>query len=218
MFESSSQHVDIYCERLSADFWGEPLNAVTNLAFILAAVFAYMLYRRAYIKARDILALISMAATVGIGSFIFHTIATQDAALADIIPIIIFIHFSVFVIFTRVFALRWWHGIIGVIAFCAFNNLILYIFGRTLLNGSIQYIPTLILLFAVTTYCSIKKFTPTSEFLTATITFTIAITCRSIDDKICTSLPIGTHFLWHILNGVTMYYVMKGIIRSAKNN
>ncbi|NCV65913.1 MAG: hypothetical protein EBW16_06880 [Burkholderiaceae bacterium] len=28
--------IDIYCERLDASFWSEPINAITNLAFIIA--------------------------------------------------------------------------------------------------------------------------------------------------------------------------------------
>ena len=37
-----SRIVDGYCERAGTDpnFWGEPLNAVTNIAFILAALWA----------------------------------------------------------------------------------------------------------------------------------------------------------------------------------
>ena len=32
--------IDAYCERLGPGFWAEPLNAWTNLAFLLAALLA----------------------------------------------------------------------------------------------------------------------------------------------------------------------------------
>ena len=32
--------VDLYCERTSPVFWAEPVNALTNLAFFLAAWFS----------------------------------------------------------------------------------------------------------------------------------------------------------------------------------
>ncbi len=32
------QAVDIYCERTSAAFWAEPVNALSNLSFIAAAL------------------------------------------------------------------------------------------------------------------------------------------------------------------------------------
>ena len=35
--------IDIYCERIDTAFWAEPVNAVTNLAFILAALYGWRL-------------------------------------------------------------------------------------------------------------------------------------------------------------------------------
>jgi len=209
MFEHSGQPVDIYCERLSAAFWAEPVNALTNLAFILAAVFAYRLWRNTGPNGIGIKILILLAAIVGIGSFIFHTIATQGAMLFDIIPIIIFIHYALFLILKFVFNHKWWSALIGVVGFLIFNTVFLNLFDRTLFNGSIQYVPTLLLLLTV------AAFSRKQEFLIAAFAFLIAITCRSIDSAICPDFPLGTHFLWHVLNGVTMYYAMKGIILSS---
>ena len=39
-------HLDLYCERLGPGFWAEPLNAVSNAAFILAAAYGFVLWRR----------------------------------------------------------------------------------------------------------------------------------------------------------------------------
>ena len=33
--------VDGYCERVDAAFWSEPINAVTNAAFLIAAIWAW---------------------------------------------------------------------------------------------------------------------------------------------------------------------------------
>ncbi|MEM9144761.1 MAG: hypothetical protein AAGC57_01085 [Pseudomonadota bacterium] len=37
-----TRQIDVYCERVSAAFWAEPFNALTNLAFIVAGVLALM--------------------------------------------------------------------------------------------------------------------------------------------------------------------------------
>lgn len=37
--------VDIYCERTSAGFWAEPINALSNLSFPLGALWAAVLAR-----------------------------------------------------------------------------------------------------------------------------------------------------------------------------
>ena len=36
-----SQKVDIYCERTDFAFWSEPLNAVSNAAFVIAALLVW---------------------------------------------------------------------------------------------------------------------------------------------------------------------------------
>jgi hypothetical protein len=78
--------IDLYCERVSPSFWAEPVNAVSNLAFLIAAIAAFDLWRRAGKSDRAILAL------VAVGSFAFHTLATRGAMWLDVIPIGLFIY------------------------------------------------------------------------------------------------------------------------------
>ena len=40
-------YIDIYCERVGPEFWSEPVNAVTNGAFIIAGIVALVLAMRA---------------------------------------------------------------------------------------------------------------------------------------------------------------------------
>lgn len=215
MFGNFRQSVDIYCERLDPSFWAEPLNALSNFAFILAAVFTYGLWREYSPKARDIKTLIILAAIVGIGSFVFHTVATVGSSYADIIPIIIFIHLSVAVIFKRVLGLKWRYAVPATILFLILNIVTMKLFGREVLNGSITYVPTLVLLLSVGAYSFARKYLAGKEFVMAGVAFFVSITCRSIDQQICDMLPIGVHYMWHILNSVTIYYVIKGLIKTA---
>jgi hypothetical protein len=78
--------IDAYCERLGAGFWAEPTNALTNLAFLVAA---YLLYQRLR-GSGDVPALLLtlLIGLIGIGSFLFHTYATVWASLADVLPIV----------------------------------------------------------------------------------------------------------------------------------
>ena len=82
-----STPVDLYCERMTPSFWAEPANAISNLAFLFAAFAAFDLWRREGKADRPILALIVVTVAVGLGSFVFHTLATQGAMLFDITPI-----------------------------------------------------------------------------------------------------------------------------------
>src|SRR3546814_7159311 len=88
--------IDLYCERVGPGLWSEPLNLVTNLAFILAGVLLVVALRRAGPAVRRDPAIIGLAVlvlVVGIGSGLFHSFATRWAALADVIPIALFILF-----------------------------------------------------------------------------------------------------------------------------
>jgi len=82
-----------YCERASdAQFWAEPFNAVSNVAFLIAAAAAaFYLARTADAATRRVeWALVVIVFIIGIGSFLFHTYATRWASVADTAPIGIF--------------------------------------------------------------------------------------------------------------------------------
>ena len=92
-----------YCERgLSPAFWAEPLNAVTNGGFILAALAgAAMIARRASNERSlwQVFFVLNFIA-IGVGSFLFHTVPNMNTALADTGPI------GIFMLTYLIFALR----------------------------------------------------------------------------------------------------------------
>ena len=82
--------LDLYCERTSPDFWAEPVNAVTNLAFVLAAWMVWRLARRERALDTGMIALIGLIVAISLGSFLFHTLASELSRWLDILPIFIF--------------------------------------------------------------------------------------------------------------------------------
>lgn len=93
--------IDIYCERPGAGFWAEPINAVSNGAFLVAAAAAFLIWRRAGGRDGFALFLIGVVAATGIGSFLFHTHANRWSLLADVIPITLFIYSFFFLAMRR---------------------------------------------------------------------------------------------------------------------
>src|SRR5687767_10681692 len=88
------QSVDLYCERTDASLWSEPVNALTNLSFFLGA---WLLARElrgleaaGAAPPASIGALPALLALVGLGSMLFHTLATVWAGLADQLAILLF--------------------------------------------------------------------------------------------------------------------------------
>ena len=101
-----SEHINAYCERQAPEFYAEPLNAISNLAFFY---WAWKLWteidpRKPCLKAR-LRWLAGLIAFVGVGSLAFHTFATGWASVLDVLFIGVF-NVSYVIIFLRVVP-RW---------------------------------------------------------------------------------------------------------------
>ena len=102
--------VNSYCERTDAGYWSEPVNALSNAGFLLAAVVMLAPGRAGDRGARLLAAVLFL---IGVGSFLFHTHAQVWAALADVVPIQAFILIYLWLATVRFFALPWWAGRAG---------------------------------------------------------------------------------------------------------
>src|SRR6478752_5502086 len=79
-----------YCERTGDLLWSEPLNALSNIAFFIAAWLLWKSYKANHIRSRPTAVLIALIALVGFGSTLFHTFANGLTMLGDVIPIAVF--------------------------------------------------------------------------------------------------------------------------------
>lgn len=217
-----------YCERgLSPAFWAEPLNAVSNGAFIIAAVAALMLWQRhrhdlAGLPARSTteLLLVLLVAVIGTGSFLFHTFATRWAMLADVIPI------SVFMVAYLGYALRRFVGLGWPATLTALGVFFLTIQaaesidcdGRCL-NGSVGYLPALAALVLIGLWLGWAGHPAARWVLAGAALFAVSLVFRTLDRTICphTALfagrVLGTHFVWHVCNATLLYLLLSAAIR-----
>ena len=202
-----SESVDGYCERIDASFWSEPLNAITNLAFLLAAYWLFKQTRseQQWIKDGSATFLIVVLFLIGIGSFLFHTFATRWAGVADVLPILIFIMTYVYVALRRFFGWSWWLAILGPLALIVQTP----VYGALGLGGASGYLPALVgLLVLGACLLQADREAAISLLITAAI-FAISLSFRSIDELLCGQNPLGTHWLWHCLNALTLYRVTR---------
>ncbi|MCJ2085206.1 ceramidase [Methylobacterium sp. E-005] len=216
--------VRAYCERASAGYWAEPVNALSNGAFLVASVAAARRAARAEPPDRAGLSLAGLIAIVGFGSFLFHTLAVYWAMLADVIPIALFINAYFALALGRYLGLRPVGVGAATAGFAGFGFILKpaldSLCGRdvsTATNGSIDYVPALLALFgmAAATFRRPEARLPRTGQRLAGIgaVFLISLTARTLDRAACTVLPIGTHPLWHILNAVVLYALVATAIR-----
>jgi hypothetical protein len=209
LHEMWSTPIDLYCERVGPSFWAEPVNALSNLAFLIAAFTAFGLWRREGKGDRAILALIIVVTAVGLGSFAFHTLATRGAMLLDVTPIGIFIYGYFLLALRRFLLLSWPTSLALLIGFIALS-LGLASLPREVLNGSSGYFPALAAL--IVFGWLLRGHGVGQAMLIAAGLFIMSLTFRIVDLDVCAAWPLGTHFLWHILNAVVLYAVLRGAV------
>lgn len=202
--------IDLYCERTGPGLLAEPVNALTNLAFLIAAWACWRLARRRDALSPGIRLLIGLMAAIGIGSGLFHTFATRWSQLLDILPILLF-----------QVAYLWIYGrrIIGIGTSWLVTSVLLLVssavFGRQfpdLLNGSLIYAPAVVMLLSLGTYHYRHAAIHPALLLQATGVFLLSLSMRTMDQAVCAHLPLGTHFLWHLLNGLLVYLIVRGLL------
>ena len=201
-----SKPIDIYCERLDIGIWAEPINAVTNATFILAAIFMWLRCKN-LVEGR-ILSFILFS--IGCGSFLFHTFAQTWAAILDVTAILIFILTYIFFANSRFLAWSKMVSLIGVILFFPYQLLLASILSNIHFFGSsVQYIPVAILIFIYSGL--LRKSEPNLSrglFIGASI-LCLSIIFRTIDEPFCSISLVGTHFVWHILNAIMLSWMIE---------
>lgn len=210
-----------YCERLgAAGFWAEPLNAITNAGFLLAALAAFWLWRRTTPRDWPVLALIIIVSLIGIGSFLFHTIPNGITVLMDVLPIQMFILVYLGLVLRRFLGLPLWVAIAGSVLFFVASAGLVDLVGSRALRGGIGYVPALAALF-VFGYLVARRGDDLSRrrgrgLLLAGGLFTLSLMFRTLDQPLCSQWPFGLHFLWHLANAGVLGLLIVTALRVAE--
>ncbi|CAM3755680.1 ceramidase domain-containing protein [Polynucleobacter arcticus] len=194
--------VDIYCERIDPSFWAEPINAFSNLSFIVAG---YFLWRRKCHRSGLLAILIIF---IGLCSFCFHTYANRLTGLLDVLAIALYLVVFAFLIpkqWPRSSILIQLGSVLLLVISIAFVQLLL-----SHLKLASPWLPPGIYLGAwlvLIIYTLITQYTNQSaaRFLwLAVFVFPLSLLTRQLDLPMC-ELIGGTHWLWHLFNGLTLY-------------
>lgn len=197
--------IDLYCERLGPGFWAEPLNALSNGGFLVAAWLAWRL--AGSLPGRTpwhTHVLIGLLATIGVGSFLFHTLAVTWAMWADVIPIFLYQLLFLVLYAGCVARLTPWACLAWVAAFFVAS----WGFGALpahWLNGSLSYGSAFVFVAGMALHHWRHGRHEPHGLALATLLFAVSLTCRSLDMQVCSWLSTGTHALWHLLNAGVLY-------------
>jgi uncharacterized membrane protein (DUF4010 family) len=204
--------IDAYCERLGPGLAAEPLNALSNAAFFIAALWATRTALRKGVELA-IWLLIALVFVIGLGSLAFHTFANQWSELADVLPITLFIYGYLAFALRRFLKLAWWAVALSLGILFLVTLASAYVLPPGFMNGSGDYLPALIASVIVSIQL-LRKGHPAqlNVSLASTILF-VSLIFRTADQIMCPVLPTGTHFVWHILNGLVLALFLEAAIR-----
>lgn len=221
-----------YCERgMDPGAWAEPVNAATNAAFVAVGLLA--LGRAAgnpsgprQQPAAVFLAIIVVA--IGIGSFLFHTLATRWARLADTAPIGVFMLAYLGYALRRFLALSWPLVAVGIGGFmvamwaaadidCGWLAAAIALQGPgRCFNGSLGYAPALAALTGVGFVLQWRRHPAAGALLTAAGVLLLSMALRTVDIELCAATRVaghvlGTHFAWHLLNAAVLHLLLRPV-------
>jgi hypothetical protein len=232
------EHVFLYCERgTNAALLAEPINAISNIAFLLAALIGLqlVLWRPPEERSPDHFLLPVLVLFIGLGSLAFHLYADQITALADVVPI------SLFMVVYLGFALNRFLGVppawtvLAVIGFAAIIAITMQVQcsagaigllgpdvqgAKPCLNGSLFYLPALVALIVVGLVLSERGHRAAPYLLWAAAILAVSITLRSLDLALCDQVVIegrkvGTHFAWHVLNALALFLLLRASLEGG---
>jgi hypothetical protein len=231
------ERVYIYCERGTSEaLWAEPINVISNAGFFLAALIFWqlLLWRPPEKRNADHYLFVALVFAICFGSIAFHVYADQASALADVIPIGVFMlvylgfalnrfltvppGWTVFlvVLFAGLTAaatqIHCWDGGVGF-ASAAPDG------AKVCMNGSVGYLPALGALIVVSMLLMERRHKAAPYVLAATLIFMVSILLRSLDMAYCGSIVVegrdtGTHFIWHLLNALVLFLLMRASLET----
>lgn len=215
-----------YCERgASLAFWAEPVNAVTNAGFLVAAALGWHLLSRTPLSSADrapMAVLVAIAATIGVGSAAFHTVPSTLTKLADVVPIAAFVALALYLALTRTVAVPVSKAFVSLIVLGGAAGGITAgaqaagCGDGSCLNGAPAYVPVLLAL-AATSLAAHRRGSPSFKlFAAATATFALSLAARTLDHAACplasvAMVSVTAHAFWHLGTAVTAYLVIRGL-------
>jgi len=209
--------IDIYCERVSADLFAEPINFLSNIAFIVAF---YILLRRLKdlsfgdksLKKYPTI-LIYIILFIGLGSFLFHAFGNLWSAIADTLPIMIFILIYLYI------AVRFYlkqNNFVAAAALIIFLSLNVFL-GYVGIEEISSYLTALFAMLLISVISLMRNEIEISKWLfISSIIFIISLTFRQLDNFACSYMSVGTHWIWHISNAILLYSLVLLFIERYK--
>ncbi|PIQ73362.1 hypothetical protein COV58_02970 [Candidatus Roizmanbacteria bacterium CG11_big_fil_rev_8_21_14_0_20_36_8] len=208
--EALEKGMSTYCESGVGLFYTQPINTISNITLLISAYFAFRLIRTNHVNNKTIKILPFILAVTGIGSMLWHGMPSLLTNFADTLPLSAFVLVSLFFLLDKLLNKR---GLVWkiLLAFILVETPFIFHILPSL-NGFVPYL--IVFVFGVfLSYGLVKKYKIlTSHLVTIIALFAMAFFFRTIDHTVCAVFSAGTHFIWHTLNALVFYLLIRVFI------
>jgi hypothetical protein len=83
------------------------------------------------------------------------------------------------------------------------------------LHGSVGYLPALGAMSCFAALLWPRQRETAKGLALAALVFAISLCFRTIDADVCAGFPLGTHFLWHLLNACVLWLLLRAAMLAA---
>lgn len=198
-----------YCERLSDVIWAEPINALSNGAFLVSAFAVHSLLKKHKLGGYYAILPFQLG-IVTLGSLLWHTVRNPFSQILD--GGLLYIFIATLVLFLlKLLSGRWVFACMGVVSIVVLQVAI-FLFLPALRDTPIRHVVAL-LIFGVIAVWTVKKMRRVSPNMVIALScYVMAIVAKAFDLPLCSFIPIGTHFLWHVFGAVAGYYSVAALV------
>lgn len=208
------------CEALhSGESWfSEPLNVLSSALFLVTAFALHYYFNKIRNTSRhfdlDIRLLIGITYAIGVSSLLLHSLPNAVTEFFDVMSISLFIVVFFFSVMLRILRCSMRNMILAFVGFLFFTfSSITYL--ESYMNGAASYIATMAVLSMMAFYLYGKSHPSAKHFLAGSQIGVVALYFRSIDMKACSWMPLGTHWIWHTMNAILIFILMRELIKRA---
>lgn len=125
-----------------------------------------------------------------------------------------FIHFAFFLAMRRFFGFGLWSAVAATAGFLLVS-LGIEQAARPLIGGSAGYLPGLLAIAGIAAALWWRHDASWQPLAGAFLIFFVSLSWRTVDGAVCGAFPLGTHFLWHVLNACVLYVLSRTLMVHA---
>ena len=198
------ENLPVYCETSLnplGTFPAEPVNAATSFAPVIFGALALLFLLRQKRENRITYALAVLTIFTGMGSIVWHASRTELALLFDALPGVIY--FAALLFFWCYYLRGRYVGLILLAAIVALMVFLPPPAGTTNQIIIVVVIAAIAAGLLIATWMRKREAFPFAVLMVGGAV--IALVLRTADLSLCATIPVGTHFFWHIFLGAAAY-------------